>query len=209
MTISTSLVTTSTNIANIRIKEYYSLEGVTMDFLLRPTGLIDEREEMATAVRIALGTDAMADVNDILPDPDSTDRRGWWGDLDAIEIWDGWTIGTRAWLLQRAKITPTASSEGSTLERARRYVFEAIQPFIDRQVASFASVIATRTNLQTIEVDVTIYRGPLPEIALRYQLLWEEPLVIDALDQSVGTDPHKIRIPYNNLAFSSTAPTVA
>jgi phage gp46-like protein len=64
---------------DVRLKEYSSLEGVTMDFLLLDSGRLDEREELATAVRVALGTDAKADDAEVLPDPDSTDRRGWWG----------------------------------------------------------------------------------------------------------------------------------
>jgi hypothetical protein len=41
-------------------------------------GTLDDREELATAGRVALGTDARAGELDTLPDPDSTDRRGWW-----------------------------------------------------------------------------------------------------------------------------------
>jgi len=51
-----------------------------LDWLQAPGGLIDETAELATAVTIALCTDALADVNDIRPDPNSTDRRGWWAD---------------------------------------------------------------------------------------------------------------------------------
>lgn len=148
-----------------------------MDFLLRDTGLLDEREEMLTAARVALGTDRMADKNDILPDPDSTDRKGWWGDLDAEEIWGGWPIGTKNWLLTRAKITQTPSMEGSTLERARRYTLDSLQPFVDKRIASQTSVIATRTDLDRIEVYAQIFRGPESEIDLRYQLLWQEESV--------------------------------
>ena len=114
----------------------------------------------------------IADPSEILPDPDSTDRRGWWGDLQAEEIWDGWPIGTQNWLLTRAKITESQSSEGATLERARIYTAQAIQPFIDRHVASAFDVVATRTERDRIDVGVVIYRGPLPAIDLRYQILW-------------------------------------
>lgn len=162
---------------DLRLKETFSPEGVSMDFLLRDTGLLDEREEMLTAARVALGTDRMADKNDILPDPDSTDRKGWWGDLDAEEIWGGWPIGTKNWLLTRAKITQTPSMEGSTLERARRYTLDSLQPFVDKRIASQTSVIATRTDLDRIEVYAQIFRGPESEIDLRYQLLWQEESV--------------------------------
>ncbi len=161
--------------SNIRLKEYSSLEAVTMDWLLTDAGQLDEREELASAARMALGTDALASADDVLPDPDSTDRRGWWGDMDAAEIWDGWPIGTKAWLLSRAKITNTPAMEGSTLGRAKQYTLDALQPFADRRIASQVTATATRaTDLQTIEVDAVIYRGPLAEIELRYQQLWQE-----------------------------------
>lgn len=162
---------------DIRLKESSSpLEAVTMDFLLLDTGFLDESEELATAVRVALGTDALADAEDVLPDPDSTDRRGWWGDLEAKEIWDGWPIGCKNWLLSRAKITTSPSTEGAaTLQRARTYTEVALRPFVEKRVASQIDIDAQRTELQRIEVQATIYRGPLMEIDLRYQLLWQEP----------------------------------
>jgi phage gp46-like protein len=194
---------------DIRLKEYLNPQAVTMDFLLRPTGLLDEREEFASSIRVALGTDALASASDILPDPDSTDRRGWWGDLDAEEIWSGWDIGVLNWLLSRAKITDATAQEGSTLERARRYTISALQPFIDMGAASQINVVATRTDLQEIVVDVKIYRGPLSEIALRYQVLWEEDAILEDADKvSVSTDT-KIRVPFRNLTLSSTFPILS
>lgn len=165
--------------SDLRLKTNFSLEGVTMDFLMRDTGFLDEREELATAARVALGTDRRADDRDILPDPDSTDRRGWWGDLDAEEIWGGWPIGTKNWLLTRAKITQAPAEEGATVDRARRYTQEALQPFIDKRIATQMSVVATRTELQRIEVEAKIYRGPSNEIDLRYQVLWQPEDTMD------------------------------
>jgi phage gp46-like protein len=164
---------------DIRLKQHFTLEAVTMDWLLKD-GLLDEREELATCVRVALGTDALAAPDEILPDPDSNDRKGWWGDYQATEIWDGWPIGTKNWLLRRAKILQTPSSEGSTLERARSYTHQAIQPLIDRKIASAVTVTAERQGLTEIVVTVVIYRGPKTEVNLRYQLLWEEPVVQEA-----------------------------
>jgi phage gp46-like protein len=121
----------------------------------------------------------MADLNEVLPDPDSSYRRGWWGDFEAEEIWGGWPIGCKNWLLSRSKITQAPASEGSTLARAQRYTQEALLPFIDKQIASRMTVSATRTELQRIEVIATIYRGPNEEIDLRYQPLWQEEVVLD------------------------------
>ena len=144
---------------DLRIKEKVSLEGTTMDLLLRSDGSLDEREELATAVRIALGTDALSDADEILPDPDSSDRRGWWGNMDAEEIWGGWPIGCKNWLLLRAKITDTPSSEGSTLHRAKQYTQDALQPFIDKRISTRIDVVATRTGLDRIDVHIVMYRG--------------------------------------------------
>ncbi len=144
--------------ADARLKETVSLSGTLMDMLLRDDGQLDEREELATAVRVALGTDALADADEVLPDPDSNDRRGWWGNLDAEAIWDGWPIGCKNWLLTRAKITDAPSIEGSTLYRAEQYTQSALQPFINKRIASRIDVQAVRIGLDRIDVDVVIYR---------------------------------------------------
>jgi phage gp46-like protein len=159
---------------DIRLVESRSpLIAVTMDWLLKDDGLIDESEELATSVRVALGTDALADTDEILPDPDSTDRRGWWGDWEA-DIWEGWPIGCKCWLLSRSKIVDASAKEGSTLERARNYVTAAIQPFVDRGVISGFTVDVSVRIPDWIEVSAVLYRGPLSDIQLRYQLLWQE-----------------------------------
>lgn len=190
---------------DVRLKEFLTIEGPTMDWFVRDIGLLDDREELATAVRVALGTDSLSGDNDILPDPDSTDRRGWWGDLDAEAIWGGWPIGCKNWLLSRSKITGGPSFEGNTLSRAQQYTVFALQPFVDRHIASQIVVVATRTELERIEVQATIYRGPLPEIDLRYQLLWEEQPFLESgpVSNSVNTT---VRVPYASLQLTTSIP---
>jgi phage gp46-like protein len=152
------------------------LPGTLMDWVLSSEGLSEE-EELATAVRVAIGTDALASITDVLPDPDSTDRRGWWGDLDAEEIWNGWPIGCKNWLLMRAKIADANSVEGATVMRAEQYTRAALQPFLDRKIASAVSVKAQRVGRQEIDVFVTMYRGPLIAIQLRFAYLWDQVVV--------------------------------
>jgi len=195
-------------LTDIRLKEYADPAGVTMDWLLLDIGMLDERDELATAVRVALGSDAMASVDDVLPDPDSTDRRGWWGDMDANEIWNGWEVGCKNWLLTRAKITDQNSFEGSTTERARQYTLAALQPFIDQRIASRIDVSAERTETQRIVVSVTIYRGPESEIDLRYQLAWQEPVPLDVpqLPPTPTPTPMIINVPAYHLVLTTTAP---
>jgi phage gp46-like protein len=142
--------------------------------LLLNDGTLDETQALQTAVIVALGTDRLADVADALPDPDSTDRRGWWGDMDAALIWPGaWPIGCRLWLLQREKITGVDAQQGSTLTRIKFYIQEALQPFITLRIASGMLVEVMRTDTQRIDVLVRLYRGPKTAIELRYQILWQ------------------------------------
>ena len=145
---------------------------VSVDWLLLADGTLDDTQALATAIIVALGTDRLADIGDTLPDPDSIDRRGWWGDMDAQEIWDGWPIGSRLWLLKRSKITDATAFQGPTLTRIQNYIYEAIQPFIERRVASAAQVTVTRVDTQRITALVRIYRGPRNAVELQYQILW-------------------------------------
>jgi len=150
------------------------LESTLMDWLLLPDGTLSEEEELATAVRVAVGTDALSAEDDVLPDPDDPDRRGWWGDLDAEEIWGGWPIGCKHWLLRRAKITDPGAKEGATVVRAKNYVYEALRPFIDRRICTRIEVEATRVGKERIDVAVWMYRGPKTAIELRWAYLWDE-----------------------------------
>ena len=104
---------------------------------------------------------------------DSTDRHGWWGDLDSELIWNGWPIGTRLWLLKREKITGAGARQGSTLTRVDSYIREAIQPFIDRRVATRMEIKVERIGRERIQALVRLYRGPTLAVDLRYQVLWD------------------------------------
>jgi phage gp46-like protein len=148
--------------------------SVTLDWLLLADGTLDNTQALATAIMVALGTDRLAEPGDVLPDPDDTDRRGWWGDLDAEEIWDGWPVGSRLWLLQRDKITGPGAQRGPTTVRVEHYIYEAIQPFLDRRIGSKLYVEATRHGDSRIDALVRIYRGPELEIELRYAILWDD-----------------------------------
>jgi phage gp46-like protein len=158
--------------SDVRIINVTNLRGIWADWLLKPDNTLDESEELANIVKVALLTFGWADADDILPDPDSTDRCGWWGDLDAETIWDGWPIGAKIWLLSRAKITPAEAKEGATLTRAEQYCRIALQPMIDKQLCSHIDVVATRVSVERIDVAIQVYRGPTLQIDLRFQNLW-------------------------------------
>lgn len=148
--------------------------SIPIDWSLLSDGTLDDSQTLASAVVVALGTDRLALPNDILPDPDSTDRAGWWGDMDAAELFNGWPIGTRLWLLKRAKIVGPEDPEGATLARVEEYIHEAIQPFVDLRIASSFDVEAVRVDVQRIDAMVVIYRGPKTPVELRFQVLWDE-----------------------------------
>jgi phage gp46-like protein len=161
---------------DLRLKQSFTdnLEAVTLDLLQTPLGLLDETRELETAVILALGTDRLANEDDILPDIDSDDRRGWWGDLEAEAIWSGWPIGSRLWLISRAKITGEKAKIGSLLTRAETYAREALLPLLEKSIASKLAVKAERNGMNRVDLSIVIYRGPKQAVALQFQTLWDE-----------------------------------
>jgi phage gp46-like protein len=151
----------------------YPRYSVTLDWNLLQDGTLDDRYALATAVCIALGTNALADVSEPLPDPDSTDRQGWWGDLDAQEIWGAWPIGSKLWLLRRSKIEGPNAQRGATIALVNNYIRACLQPFVDNRICSTFEVVSVRKDQQTIESSIRIYRGPEPAIELQFESLWE------------------------------------
>jgi phage gp46-like protein len=86
--------------SDIRIINVSNLNGIWADWLLLPNGALDESQQLANIVKLALLTHALASTDDILPDPDSTDRRGWW----AASC--GCSSAPRSHRLRRAKAQP-------------------------------------------------------------------------------------------------------
>jgi len=147
---------------------------VTYSWLQTPTGLLDETQELVTAFVVAFNTDARADPDEVLPDPRSSDRRGWWGDLDAQKIWNGWPIGSKLWLLSRAKIVDAGAREGATIVRVKNYLLQAAQPFIDNRICSAVTVDVAQPGVNHITANVMIYRGPKTAIQLNFDPLWAD-----------------------------------
>jgi phage gp46-like protein len=168
--------------ADPRIVQSTDLRMITeADWRLMPSGNLDEREELCNYVKVALMSDRVSTPGEILPDPDSTDRRGWWGDLDAQAIWNGWPIGSKCWLLMRAKIADSNSFEGDTVVRAESYCRDALQPLIDMRLCTAIDVEAARTGIDRIDVAITVFRGPEPEIQLIFQDMWRQLSVYEVL----------------------------
>ena len=158
----------------IQSPEAFPKYSIPIDWLLLDDGTLDDSQALATAVIVALGTDRLASSDDILPDPDSTDRAGWWGDMDAEDLFNGWPIGTKLWLLRRAKIVGPEDPEGATIVRVEQYINEALQPFVTNKIATSFDVQAWRSGTERIEANVVIYRGPNRPVEMRFQVLWND-----------------------------------
>jgi phage gp46-like protein len=162
---------------DIRIVSTFNWMNTVADWLLLPTGSLDETETLANVAKVALMTDAAALATEVLPDPDSRDRRGWWGDLDAQAIWNGWPIGCKEWLLTRNPILSSDAWEGDTTVRAQQYAQIALSPMISLGMVTSIDVVAARVDVDRIDVAVTLWRGPKDSIQLQFQDLWRQMLM--------------------------------
>lgn len=97
-------------------------------------------------------------------DPVDGQRWGWWA--DGIEGVQNDRIGSRLWLLARAKVTP------ETLERAREYAEEALQWMVDDGVATGVSVLVERMGIEASAMQVTIERDQAAPVTLRFDNAW-------------------------------------
>lgn len=148
------------------IRTDWNPETLHAEWLLKGS-VLDTGRDLETAFIVSLMTDALADVDEVLPDPTDDDRRGWWADWQAKDIWNAPPIGSRLWLLKREKWTEEVRL------RAEDYIREALQWFLDENIGTRLDVTAVRTRMEVIEVTVVAYRGPARLVELRYQTLWD------------------------------------
>ncbi len=123
---------------------------------------LDAAQPLVRAVVVSLFTWRRANPDDTLP---ADQRMGWWGDTFAPI--DNDRIGSRLWLLSRAKLLP------ETVNQAREYALEALQWLIDDGVASRIEVQAERQGPQTLALGVRIYKsdGTVPT-DVRFTDVW-------------------------------------
>jgi phage gp46-like protein len=97
---------------------------------------------LETAVLLSLFIDRRAEDDDELDNPN--DKRGWWG--DQVTSFPGDRIGSRLWLLERAK------TNIETLRAAEEYALEALEWMKEDGVVEDVEVEAYRVKIKNTEV---------------------------------------------------------
>lgn len=115
------------------------------------------------AVIVSLFTWRRANPDDDLP---GGLRMGWWG--DSFPVIEGDKIGSRLWLLSRAKMMP------DTMMRAKEYAEEALKWLTDDGVATRVAVSTELQGMDRLALNVQVYRtdGNAP-LDLRFANVWE------------------------------------
>lgn len=122
------------------------------------TGGLLSGSDIETAVLISLFTDAAAGPDDIIPDG-SGNPRGWWADA---------TIGSKLWLLGRAKKTP------QTLQLAIAYVRQALAWLTADGIAASVAVEAEWQAGGRLAGRVVVTRPDGQVVAIPYDYAWKD-----------------------------------
>ena len=125
-------------------------------------------EGLETAVIISLFSDRRAKPDDPLPDPNNSDRRGWWGDLASPDV-EGDQIGSRLWLLERSKTLDFV------LVQAKEYAQEALQWLIEDGVAARVVAETERQNdpgEDRLALKVEIHKPDGSVIPFNFEAQW-------------------------------------
>ena len=124
-----------------------------------------ERDDgLETAVIISLFTDRRANAEQIPPEYEQDDLRGYWGDLTNVSATD--QTGSLLWLLDREKELP------QTLSRAEQYCRDALAWMIDDVVATTIEVAASYHSRGVMLLVIDIYRPTGPAVRYRYNYEW-------------------------------------
>lgn len=149
--------------ADIRV--VWSPDAMVGDWLI-DGNVLDATREIVTAVAVSLFTDRTALADD--PLPSGTDRRGWWGDHEARDLYGGTPIGSRLWLISREKQTE------ATRVRAEDYCREALAWMTADKLATRVDVACAWFAPGRLGAEITVYRGAERSIEVRFEKLWQE-----------------------------------
>jgi phage gp46-like protein len=121
----------------------------------------DVTEDLPRAVLISLFSWRRANADDDLP---GSQKYGWWGDTYPVLTND--RIGSRLWLLSRAKLT------NQTVLKAKEYAEEALKWMIDDGVAESVIVESERQGLDRLAIGVRLVRGDKSVLNIRFVDVW-------------------------------------
>ena len=119
---------------------------------------------LENAVLISIGSDARALDSDTLPQG-VKNRRGWWG-----SILLGFELGSRAWLLERAKIS------NNTLALYKQYILDSLQWMIDDEIVKSIEASTVRNGNTRIDSNCIMQRENKPSVYFKYYLNWQYQL---------------------------------
>lgn len=129
---------------------------------------LNTEQGLETAVIISLFTDRRANDDDILPEVNSDDKRGWWADQTSNIEED--QIGSRLWLLNRAKTTE------ENIVRCKQFVRESLQWMIDDGVVIKMTVDVERQGdpgNDRLAFAVDLFKQDGSKVSLRFDNKWE------------------------------------
>jgi phage gp46-like protein len=134
----------------------------TLDLVIEDDDVLTD-DGLRTAVLISLFTDRRAEADDELPSPDG-DRRGSW--TDEFEPNEGDRIGSRGWLLGRAKRT------ADIVPRAEAYAREALAWMVADRVCERIDIDAAVAG-QKLTLAITIHRPKSAAVTFRFGHTWD------------------------------------
>ena len=123
--------------------------------------VLQSGNDLQTAILISLFTDRIANIDDVINDG-TNDPRGWVGDVG-----EQYPIGSRLWLLDRAKQTT------ETLSNAMAYVTEALQWLIDDDVVIRFDITVQWIRASFLGVQVIAYQHDGTNRAMHFQYAWK------------------------------------
>ena len=158
----------------------WSTEAGMADFALAGSdepgnrGGLAARAGIATAVVLALFTDARVPAGHPLRYLADGERRGWWG--DAVDVQAGAAegpLGSLLWLLERAPLTVAGRPVAVWAETFAR---EALAPLLTQGVAGRIAVQAAAKPLDNrLELEIGLFaRGGAALYRRRFDLLWRQ-----------------------------------
>lgn len=119
---------------------------------------------LETCVLITLGTNRKINTDDVKPD-NSLDSGGWWG--DAVPVIEGDLVGTRLWLLRRAK------TNNELINASKEYLKEGFQWMLNDNVISNLYVETWIAEKDTLGIILGFLRPNLQTIYYKYFYNWE------------------------------------